>query len=197
MKCPKCGLGRTLADRVCRRCKYFFEEDRFIALEPPRNLTDVPPIPKWFIFMASVIPGLGHLLSGRVARGLILFSITILLGALSIANFDTTIGRALFGLAVSAHAFSIFDLTTWSASPDAACRAVAMGGILAGVTVTYWPLLTWIADRTIRPGLGSRDRWYGVAAPAAEQIAMMLFLFVAFVIATVWLRGRFGRGASR
>ena len=35
MSCPKCGLDRTLSDQVCRRCKYVFDEDRFLDLTLP------------------------------------------------------------------------------------------------------------------------------------------------------------------
>lgn len=189
MNCPKCGLAHSLAERVCRRCKYFFEEDRYLSIEPPRSGRPVPDPARrsldfpavaerlasraWVVYTAALIPGLGHMLSGNRKRGWIYCALSIGLMILSILLFSGTAGQILFGLAVSIHAYSIFELTPWSRVAEPLHRIVAMGVLLLGLQLIYWPLMVFLANRLVasrrveRESSGSfpgfSPRWVAVA----------------------------------
>jgi len=111
MKCPKCGLARPLSDQVCRRCKYVFDEDRFLELALPRAGSESAPkrffsgpaelgfaqfiARPWVPPVASLIPGLGHYLQGRRWPALVYFVLVLGLVGLSVANFSQTSGQML------------------------------------------------------------------------------------------------------
>jgi hypothetical protein len=203
MKCPKCGLARSLEDRVCRRCKCLFDEDRFIGVEPPRAGASAPGGRRWrelalemqsrprFLVFASLLPGLGHTLAGNPRRGLLLFGIVLALAVPSALLFSTTVGQMLFGLAVSAHAYAVFDVSPWSRAPEPRSRGLAMGLILGALLVLYWPLLGLLADRFVRPGhLPANSFWVGLRSLGAVQILFMAAFFIASLWFSVWLARR-------
>jgi hypothetical protein len=207
MKCAKCGLTRGLDDRVCRRCKYVFDEDRFIAVTPPRaadgsvsqRLLDQRfgfrlPVwtgNPWVLVLASLIPGLGHILSGRVGRGLIFMAVIVALISLSIQSFSGLGGQMLFGLCVSAHAFCILDLTPWAQSPLPGRRATAMVAILAALLLVYWPLLTFLANVFVPATRVNRDGLFSFPTNAIDpgRLVALGFLFVI----SLWISARAGR----
>ena len=137
MTCIKCGMKRNLKDRVCPRCKYLFDEDRFISVEPPRAAASPSPRrASWgagwekieltlsrFALLAALIPGLGHLIRGFRVRAAIYFGLVVGLMLLGVVGFASSGGQILFGLAISIHAFSVFDLTPWKSAPSAMVRA--------------------------------------------------------------------------
>ena len=105
MNCPKCGFARPLADQVCRRCKYVFDEGRFLELAPPRAaggakaprfftrrswdfLKGYRPGP-WLPPVASLVPGLGHLIQQASAQlqTARTFAAVVVLSALAIVLF--------------------------------------------------------------------------------------------------------------
>lgn len=207
MKCPKCGMARAIDDRVCRRCRYFFEEDRFVDVVPPR--AGGPAIPRRprrmsartktrLVYAASLVPGLGHAISGSPRKGAILFGIVAALAAASVAWFTGPVGRICFGLAVSAHAYSIFDLTPWSRSPEARHRAVAMGALLCGLLLLYWPALTFLANRYVRPRAVAEGRPFaGIATPGIEQIVFLVALFAISFWLSLWLSRKLSSRSHR
>ncbi|MBI2901733.1 MAG: hypothetical protein HYY17_16230 [Planctomycetes bacterium] len=200
MNCPKCGMARAIDDRVCRRCRYFFEEDRFVDVVPPRS--GGPALPReprplsprartWLVYAAALVPGLGHFLSGNRRRGLFFFGLVAVLATLSVLLFTQLVGRICFGLAVSAHAFSIFDLTPWGRSPELHHRVLAMGAILCGLLVLYQPVLSWLANRFVRPEAVAAGRTFGgVSTPGLGQFAFLAILFIVSVGVSLWLSRR-------
>src|SRR5689334_17101816 len=100
MQCPKCGLARPMADQVWRRCKYVCDEDRFLELAPPRAKGGGTPaeffekrswklpwdlnLKPWFAPVASLVPGLGHLILGRPWLGALYFILVAAFGYFSI-----------------------------------------------------------------------------------------------------------------
>jgi hypothetical protein len=205
MNCPKCGFARPLADQVCRRCKYVFDEGRFLALAPPRakggrepgrffnrrtgiyigdlaSMTWLPPV-------ASLIPGLGHVIQRRPWVGVLYFVLVALFGGLSLRLFSQTTGQMFFGLAVSTHASCILDTTPWARSPGLAPRMMAMGAILAGLVALYWPLAIHLSERFVVAVQREvdRPRWRPIQALSIDQIVIMAVLFVATIVVSAWL----------
>ena len=208
MNCPKCGFARPLADMVCRRCKYVFDEDRFLNLTPPRAvgglkvpgfftrlswgfLTGYQPGP-WLPPVASLIPGLGHLIQGRPYWGIAYFLLVVVFGAMSVTNFSETSGQMLFGLAVSTHAGCILDTTPWARSRGLRPRILAMAAILGGLMLLYWPIVVRLANRFVAPERrvdGDRS-WRPIEAMSTDQLVIMAVLFVVTVLASAWVGRR-------
>jgi hypothetical protein len=207
VRCPKCGLARGMDDRVCRRCKYLFDEDRYLALMPPRATDRSLPErllgrrfrvrlagwtgDPWVPVVASLVPGLGHLVLGRVRTGLVFMALVGALIILSIRSFSGLGGQILFGLGVSAHACCILDMTPWARSPQAWPRAVAMAVILAVLLAAYWPLLTFLANLLVPARRVERDGYFGPPANslATGRLVAMALLFMA----SLWVSTRAGR----
>jgi hypothetical protein len=208
MKCPKCGLARPLADQVCRRCKYVFDEDRFLALEPPRakggatpaqffekrswNLSWIPwkvDLKPWVAPVASLVPGLGHVLLGRPWLGALYFILVAAFGYWSVTLFSESSGRMLFGIAVSTHATCILDTTPWGRSPALRARMLGMAAVLSGLILLYWPLVVHLANRFVAPVRRDRDAILGTpfAPLGTEQIVMMVVLFVSTILVSAFL----------
>jgi hypothetical protein len=208
MNCPKCGFARPLADSVCRRCKYVFDEDRFLALMPPRakgggkpgrffaertwlNLGGVRSL-RGLPTVASLIPGLGHVIQGRPWVGLLYAILVSLFFGLSFASFGQTAGQMLFGAAVSTHASCILDTTRWARSPEVRPRMFAMAAILAGLVALYWPLAIHLSERFVVAVQREvdRPRWRPIQALSIDQILIMAALFVATIVVSAWLGGK-------
>ncbi|HUR38807.1 MAG TPA: hypothetical protein VM222_04915 [Planctomycetota bacterium] len=208
MKCPKCGQARPLRDQVCRRCKYVFDEDRFLELALPRagsksapkkfftaaagiDLQDFISRP-WVPPAASILPGLGHYLQGKRWLALAYFTLVLGLIGLSVSLFSQTSGQMLLGLAVSTHATCILDTTPWGRSREAMPRVLGMAGLLTGLMVLYWPLLDWLA-RTFVPA-GRREYERGgprvIRGIGFEQIAVMILLYAVSIAVSTWITRR-------
>lgn len=208
MKCPKCGQARPLSDQICRRCKYVFDEDRFLELTLPRAAS--APAPKkfftggpeigfaqlfsrpWVPPVASLIPGLGHYVQGKRWLGMLYFFLVLLLIALSVVFFSNTYGQMIFGLAVSTHATCILDTTPWGRSPEAKPRILGMAVILSGLMVLYWPLVERLARFmvTSQRRYTERDSWGPPRALGLEQLAVMLVLFALSTAVSTWFSRR-------
>lgn len=205
MNCPKCGFARPLADSVCRRCKYVFDEDRFLDLAPPRAkggkaparffskrtgiyLGDLRSI-SWLPPVASLVPGLGHLLQGRPWVGMLYFVLVALFAGMSVGFFAQTNGQMLFGLAVSTHATCILDTIPWARSAGAMARMFAMGAILAGLIGLYWPFAIYLSERFVVAVQREveRPRWRPIQALSIDQVVIMAVLFVSTVVISAWL----------
>jgi hypothetical protein len=210
MNCPKCGFARPLADQVCRRCKYVFDEGRFLELAPPRAaggakaprfftrrswdfLKGYRPGP-WLPPVASLVPGLGHLIQGRPWPGLVYAVLTAIFGWMSVTNFSETSGQMMFGLAVSTHATCILDTTPLGNSPGLRSRMLAMGAILGGLMFLYWPLVVHLANRFVAPERRAADGrlWRPIQAMSADQLVIMAVLFLVTIVISAW----FGRRLS-
>lgn len=194
-----------MADQVCRRCKYVFDEDRFLSLAPPRVagggrvvrffekrswafLEDLRSRP-WVPPVASLIPGLGHGLQGRPWQGILYFVPVTLFGALSVSFFSQTNGQMLFGLAVSTHATCILDTTPWSRSPNLRSRMLAMAAILSGLILMYWPLVIRLSERFVAAQQRDGDRrlWRPIQALSFDQVMIMAIVFFSTIVASAWL----------
>ncbi|HEV3027004.1 MAG TPA: hypothetical protein VG457_05485 [Planctomycetota bacterium] len=208
MKCPKCGLARPLADQVCRRCKYLFEEDRFLELAPPRASGKAAP-PRFFTVrswdfpeairsslwippLASLIPGLGHVIQARLWLGVLYFVLTVLLFGMSVTFFGQTTGQMLFGMAVSTHATCILDTTPWGRSPEAKHRILGMAVILTTLMFLYWPLVVRLANLFVPAEHRNGDgiRWRPIQALSVDQLVIMGILFLVSVAASTWMGRR-------
>ena len=210
MKCPKCSFERPLNDQVCRRCKYVFDEDRFLDLTPPRTegrgpapiyvgpsrvdhrLTDLLSQP-WIPPIASLIPGLGHYLQRRPFTAIVYFLLVAGLLILSVINFGKTSGQMLFGLMVSTHATCILDTTPWRQAPEAFKRILGMAVLLAGLMILYWPLLTLLANTFISVAMPRIDHGEVRVARVdyTTQIIVMSVTFVVAAVASAWISKRF------
>jgi hypothetical protein len=208
MKCPKCSQARPLSDQVCRRCKYVFDEDRYLELALPRAGSDAAPkkfftgqpgirlegffSSPWVPPAASLLPGLGHYLQGRRWLGLAYFVLVLGFVGLSVSNFSQTSGQMLLGLAVSTHATCILDTTPWGRSREATPRILAMAALLTGLMVLYWPLL----DRLARTFVPAGRREYERGGPRVirgigfEQIAVMVILYALSIAVSTWISRR-------
>jgi hypothetical protein len=203
MGCPKCGFARLPADQVCRRCRVVFDEDRFLAVAPPRakggrkparffaertgiylgdllSLTWLPPV-------ASLIPGLGHLIQKRWWSAGLYFVLVALSGLMSVRCFSETYGQMFFGLTISTHATCIQDTTPWARSPRMMPRVVSMAAILVGLVLLYWPLAIGLSERFIVAVQADRVRWRPIQALSVDQAAIMGVLFVVSVFFSAWL----------
>ena len=107
--------------------------------------------------------------------------------------FSNFLGRILFGLAVSAHAYSIYDLTSWSRSSEPRTRAVAIGGILAGMLLLYWPLLSFLANLFVGSVRVQVDNVFGVRPPSVTT--QFIFIVIGFAL-TIWFSAWLGRRLS-
>jgi hypothetical protein len=197
-----------MADRICRRCHYFFEEDRVLELRPPRAADRhaarpwakgsafrlwwgerrMRP-PRWqTLALAGLVPGLGHVLSHDSRRGVIFFAAVAGGLAASSVMFRSIFGQALFGLAMGAHAYSIWELTpmrTLGSAPVRMAGVIAIQGVLA---VLYWPLMTYLADLFIpamRVAPRNRDLVLTGLAVSGAVIALLAVGGVRKVIETL------------
>lgn len=203
MNCPKCSFARPLADSVCRRCKYVFDEDRFLPLTLPRAkggreagrffnqrtgiyLGDLR-MPRWLPPVASLIPGLGHLMQGRPWVGLLYLVLVGLFGTLSLMLFGQTSGQMFFGVTVSTHATCILDTTPWGRSPSVRPRMMGMGAILSGLMVLYWPTAIRLANRFVPQQQVQVDGRFFRPIQGGEQMILMAALFVITIVASAWL----------
>jgi hypothetical protein len=209
VNCPRCGEARSLEDIVCRRCKFFFEEGRFIEVTPPRAanpashptrrsgissflsrcVSRIPRCQGLGVNLASLIPGLGHVLIGRCRRGVDFFLLVLVLAALSVILFGQMAGHLVFGLAVSVHAYSIFVLTRWRASPARWKRIAAMMGILALLLGLYWPLIQFLADCFVQ----RRRMTYEWRSTWGETFAVQLLLVALGIAVSIALAFWVGR----
>jgi hypothetical protein len=208
MKCPKCGLARPLSDQVCRRCKYVFDEDRFLELALPRAGSESAPkrffagppeigfaqfiARPWVPPVASLIPGLGHYFQGRRRPALLYFVLVPVLVGFSVTHFSETSGQMLLGLAVSTHATCILDTTPWGRAREALPRILAMGAILTGLMVLYWPLLDRLARTFVTPGRREYERGGPriIRGIGFEQIAVMMILYALSIAVSSWISRR-------
>ena len=210
MKCPKCSQARPLSDQVCRRCKYVFDEDRYLELALPRagsgsapkkfytgpagngfqNFLSNPP--PWVPPAASLIPGLGHYLQGKRWLALVYFTLVLGLVGLSVRFFSQTSGQMLFGLAVSTHATCILDTTPWGKSREAMPRILAMAALLTGLMVLYWPLLDRLAKIFVPAGRREYERGGPrvIRGIGFEQIAVMVLLYAVSIAVSTWMSRR-------
>jgi len=194
-----------LNDQVCRRCKYVFDEDRYLDLTLPRSgdgaaarpyqvsrtnvrLDDILSRP-WVAPLASIIPGLGHYLQKRRVAAAVYFSLVAGLLVLSTLTFSWTVGQMVFGLMVSTHATCILDTTPLAKSPEARPRIVAMPAILLGLLFLYWPLLRLLANTFIVAQRRNADRMFfrPTNSVGLEQGVMMLICFAVSVWLSTWL----------
>lgn len=205
MNCPKCELDRTLNDQLCRRCKYIFDEDRYLDLTLPRSgdgaaassyqaprtnvrLDELFSRP-WVPPLASIIPGLGHYLQKRRVAAAIYFSLVAGLLVLSTLTFTWTVGQVVFGLMVSTHATCILDTTPLAKSPEARPRIVAMAAVLMGLLFVYWPLLTLLANTFLRAQRRNGDGMFfrTTNGVGLDQGLMMLICFAVSTWLSVWM----------
>jgi len=159
-ECPKCGLQMAGGERVCRRCKYFVEEGRFLNLEPmtlspsreaPKVMTPQNRLRSWWqrrpevssrsLYAAAVIPGLAHLIC-RERRGWSYLGgvLALLVGGLML--LPGAMSQMLIGLAAGVHAYSIFTLTPYSQTPVLWVRIIAITLLSLILSfVLYYPLI--------------------------------------------------------
>jgi len=209
-------LKRSLQERICRRCKYLFDEDRFVTVEPPRAGSDFSALAvrerlgrrwwkafqqsfsgpaaatwdsksqavvTWATCLVSLIPGLGHIVSGAWVRGIIFMAAVGALMAACLVLFSSGVGPFLFGMAAAIHAYSIFELTPYRESTELRTRIGVMASLLVGLFAIYWPLLSFLADRLLRPvTLPAGTRWGGLAVPDVGTLLLLALLFVATLI---------------
>jgi hypothetical protein len=204
MKCPKCGFARPLSDQVCRRCKYIFDEDRFLSLAPPRAAGGSAPSKfhagrswtfmeelrsrPWIPPMASLLPGMGHVIQGKPWLGVLYLALVALFGWMSVTFFSQTYGQMIFGLAVSTHATCILDTTPWGRSPEAKPRILAMAAILTGLLFMYWPLVVRLAARFVESERRNVDQsWGPMPLLGIGQILIMLILFGVSIVFSTWI----------
>lgn len=207
MNCPKCGLARALTDRVCRRCKYFFDEDRFIEIPSPSSDAMAAPLDSarlglwagvrrrmqslrerpWAravaTFAAALVPGLPQALSGRRRRGAAFLGLVSGLLGGAILLFPSDVGSVLYGAAISAHAYGIFEESPWSRHLDWKRRLFAMVCVLAALMIFYGPLFE--ALRQWRAGPPQRQLLHG-GEDAIRGLLRLGFFFVG-VVAFSWI----------
>ena len=209
MKCPKCGLDRPLNDQVCRRCKYVFDEDRFLDLTLPEvdgrgpgkayqaptrldwRVEDFLSRP-WVPPLASLIPGLGHYLQRRLLTGTIYFLAVAGMLIISVLYFGRTVGQMLFGVMVSTHAMCILDTTPWGKSPVARKRLTGMAALLMILMLLYWPLVRLLANTFVAVVIPRIDHGVVRMAPVdyTDQIIVMAITFAVSAAVSVWLSKR-------
>lgn len=204
MKCPKCSLPRPLNDTVCRRCKYVFDEDRFLNVAPPRatrpgappkvfgrrsaRLLDELRYRPWIPPVASIVPGLGHVIQGRTWLGLLYGILVGLFLTLAITFYGEGYAQVFLGLAVSTHATCILDTTPWGRAREVWPRTVGMVVLMPLVMALYWrlggrlsQLFTTVeyvpVDRRLPRAFGSS---------VVNQLVVMAVLFVLSVTVSTW-----------
>jgi uncharacterized membrane protein (DUF485 family) len=137
MNCPKCQLKMPFQERICRRCQYCVDLDRYVSTDAPRAirrrlqrkplrhvamqalypkmLSYERRISPWVILVASIVPGIGHALLRRLPEALFF---VVLVPSLALAALfspvDATASLALLGLGFGLHVASIFRITSTS-----------------------------------------------------------------------------------
>ncbi len=215
MTCPACGAPRAIADRICKKCRLFFEENRVVALAPPRRgdapagapgadalrdlaigfklrfqqTRDRAAVAWPILALVGVIPGAGHVLHGIRSRGVVWFATVGGLLAVSTVLFGNLVGQVLLGVTVGAHAYSIFELTPWRLDPRASARIVAIVGLQLALMTLWWPLVRLLADArvsAISVGYRQRDTAWDVTAGRAVTSAVLTLGLVAAAFLAVW-----------
>jgi hypothetical protein len=180
-------------DRVCRRCRFYFEEGRYIDVQPPRasrrrsrlNLR----IPRWSVYAAAAVPGLAHVVLGQRRRGLCFLVAYIVLMSMGVIFFADFLGQILFGIALSVHAYSILDLTAWKRTESVVVRSFSMLGVVLILFMVFWPIMDHLALVLVYPNEGSGARTFGgFGGIGLGQIVAIGVLFVISIFASLWLR---------
>jgi hypothetical protein len=213
--CTHCGAPRAVADRICKKCRFFFEEGRVVNLRPPRAgdqgelpgaamargatrsvnaaltsaraMTSVLPLAAF----AGVVPGAGHLLKGLRRRGIQWGFAVLALLALSMLLFSSLLGQVLFGLAVAAHSYSIFELTPWRDDPRPRARIFGILGIQILLLFIWWPLLRAMSNAWVKPvnvGYRAQDSAWDVTWGRASAALVLTFMlaFAVMMLARWW-----------
>ncbi|MCX7020149.1 MAG: DUF6677 family protein [bacterium] len=200
MNCAKCGNKLTVSARVCPRCHYFGEQDRTLVIEPPRarktqlftkfkrftlhrlrrkrRAIHVPrPL---FAGIASIIPGMGHIVSGRIKKGLIVLLAVAGLLLLGIM-FPGNITQMGIGLAAALHAYSIVDVIFRNSNLGCAKRSILIGALLlALLNLFYWRFAEQINRTSL--GVGAPRIAQGYEAIGVFENVFMFIPLVAILL---------------
>jgi hypothetical protein len=167
MNCPRCQFKLPFRERICRRCQFCADLNTYVSTDAPRkSKRGVQRISRIhhvfsviemqslrlnrrrdfhpnFLLLAGVIPGVGHMLSGRWKEGL-LFIVVVpaLIATALLSPADTTNSLTLLGLAAGLHVTSLFRLTVLS-KEGLFARVLGNAAILIVLLViVYGPLTT-------------------------------------------------------
>lgn len=208
MNCSKCQFKMQFQERVCRRCQYCPELDTYISTEAPRRSRkriqkvrlrtlalavlrleslrfrrqrDLSP---GVVMVAGIVPGVGHILTGRLYEGLLYAAgVPALLLSALFSRLDASNSLTLMGLAFGLHVTSLFRLTAFSVETGLIGRLTAHLGIFIILSIClYAPLSNLLL--AYKPEM-TTDRTSGV-----EHFFGNFALFV-FILAGAWILGKF------
>jgi len=189
-ECPKCRLNMAQSDRVCRRCKYIVEEGRYLQMaelhvpenDPPRvvrhafrrgllrrDFFSFDLFRRWrgdstFVYLASLIPGVGHMVCREVRRGVLYCCAVAALVLVGIFTFGG-IGQALIGLAACVHTYSIYELTPQRQMAEAWPRAVCVLLICLVLQLLIYVPLSMILFNEMAPAMSGPHVIVELATP--------------------------------
>jgi hypothetical protein len=220
VNCSACGAPRAIADRICKKCRLFFEEGRVVDLAPPRRgdgqaggpgreaLGDLAvelklrlratrdrAVVAWPVLVVfGIVPGAGHVLHGLRSRGLGWFAAVGGLLAVSTVLFGNIVGQVLLGITVGVHAYSIFELTPFRSDPRPGVRMFAVVGLQFLLMTLWWPVVRLLADATVHPiSVGYRERdtaWDVTVGRGIASAVITCGLVVAVFFVVSWRQRR-------
>ena len=167
MSCPKCGRRTSLRERICPGCGWFAEQGRTVLVKPPRapwwrrwlrprrmsRLRQMFMRPEQLVergkwqWLWGLVPGLGHVRSGMVWQGTLIFALIATLLGLALGPWSDW-RQMLIGVAAGVHATSMLFMMPREIRLDAQKRFGALLGLLAFCMLFYFPL-TEILNRLI------------------------------------------------
>lgn len=208
MNCAKCQFKMAFQERVCRRCQYCQELDTYISTDAPRRsrngiqkvrlrtrmlavlrleslrFSRQRELSPNLVLAAGIVPGLGHILTGRLYEGLLYAAgVPALLLSALFSRLDASNSLTLMGLAFGLHVTSLFRLTAFSVETGFKGRLAAHLGIFIILSIClYAPLSSLLLS--YKPEM-TMDRTSGV-----EHFFGNFSTFV-FILAGAWVLGQF------
>jgi hypothetical protein len=114
-------------------------------------------------------------------------------GFLAFLLFPSAAGQVLMGLAISVHAYSIFDLTPFRSEPRLPLRVLVMGLLLVGLMVLYGPVMSALTYNKEVIGQSQEGDYHRILVRETRLglSLMPMLVALAMIVVAAWLWERY------
>lgn len=213
MNCPKCQHRMEFRERVCRRCLYCAELDSYFSVEVPRSrrrgasrigvlrnlrmrvleqstwARQQHELAPWLLLLVSVVPGVGHILSGRKIEGILTFAVvTGLVSYCLFSDILSSTAMPLLGIAYGLHIMSLLRMTMkMDFSLPRRLALSLLFFLLLGVGI-YTPLTDLML--TYKPEYVFEARYNGIPE-FGNSVFVFSLPYIMSAVIVAWLLGKF------